>query len=232
MNNTLGGFGNNQSNNIWFKYQAVRETDGKKEPFAKLCVWDKEKKKDDEYSWLAGELQSVQYRLNDGNADHNVDPYHELLLTLRGVDSQGKEWFYKLPLRASGIAAFGVARRLHHFTHGDLIHIGTGVLDDQPTLWVQAVSADGQRIKLEPVNPGIEFMKYDGLTGEKLKLAKGQNAAMREEWVEQTVKGLSFYTDQNTSTRTYESVQNTVSSIAGQAPTPPDADTYDPFADE
>lgn len=226
---TVGGFGNNQSNSIWFKYKATHEVEGQKKPLGKLCRWNKDKEKDEEYSWVAGELVSVSYRLNEGKPDKGVDPFNEMILTLRGVDGAGEVWSYKIPLRASGIAAFGVARRLHNFEAGDIVHVGAGVIDDQPQLWIHEVMDDDSRQKVEPVNAGLEFRPYEGLSGARLAAAKNENAAMREEWVEKTVKGLSFYEDGNgASSQRYVSAQNApVQPAPGATP-----DDYDPFADE
>ncbi len=234
----FGGFGHNKSNDIYFKYQATKEIDDKKIPYAKLVRWNKTTEKEEAYEWMAGEVVSVGYMLNKGKPEKGVDPFNELVLTLKGADDAGEIWFYKLPLRASGMAAFAVAKRLHHFQAGDGLHVGAGVIDERPNFWIQAIDENGKRVKLEPVDPGLVFTNTDGLDGAKLAAARMNNAAIREELVEKTVKAMSFYTDGGSGGgRTYESVQNTqaaatASSMAAQAPVMLAEDEYDPFADD
>lgn len=218
----VGGYGNRESNSLWFRYRAYREEGGQKIPVGKLCKWNKGTKAEEEYSYVSGLIQSVQFRLNDGNPARGVEEYNEVILSLTQVKG-GESFVLKVALRASSTAAFALVRRLVQCTRGEHVAVKAFVmLQDgvkSPGLTLMRVAA-GQEMRIEPVDSGVDFVRYDGLRGPKLDIAKTQNAALREEWVEYEVKQLSFYDDG----------QSQQTSATSEKPV--EGGEFDPFADE
>mgnify|MGYP006382809179 CR=1 FL=1 len=54
MQEDVGGYGNRESNSLWFKYRAFREEDKQKVPVGKLTKWNKDTKQEDDFSYVSG----------------------------------------------------------------------------------------------------------------------------------------------------------------------------------
>jgi hypothetical protein len=220
MSDDVGGYGNRESNSIWFRYRAYREDGGQKVPVGKLTKWNKDAQREDDYSFVSGLLQSVQFRLNEGNPSKGVEEYNEMVVVLTQVKA-GESFALKVALRASSTAAFAVARRLPGVTRGEHVVLKAFVMTTEghksPGLTLMKV-VGGQEMRIEPVDSGVEFVRYDGLKGPKLDIAKNSNAMLREEWIEDTVKRLPYYDD------------GSAQSVAAVAEKPVEGGEYDPFA--
>lgn len=230
MSEDIGGFGTRESNNIWFKYKAMRqvkdEATGKvrKEPYAKLVQWVKgegaEKGHEVAHGFVSGILKSVQYRLNPANPDEGINPFNELILSL-GAVRDGEAWTYKIPLKASSSGGFGICRRLPNLTMGELVTVASKVIDGNPVIWISRV-VNGQAVKVEAVDTGISFASTENLVGSELDMIRNANALQREKWVGMTVKNLPYFDDGSQPTPVQT---ETVAAATG------DKD-YDPFSDE
>lgn len=220
MSEDVGGYGNRESSAVWFRYRAYRDDGAAKVPVGRLVRWNGETKTEDEYSFASGLLQSVQFRLNEGNPSKGVEEYNELILALTAVRG-GESQTLKVALRASSTAAFAVARRLPGVTRGELVVLKAFVMTTEgqksPGLTLMKV-VGGQEMRIEPVDSGVEFVRYDGLKGPKLDIAKNSNAMLREEWIEDTIKRLPYYDD------------GSAQSVAAVAEKPVEGGEYDPFA--
>lgn len=222
MQEDVGGYGNRESNSLWFKYRAFREEGGNKIPVGKLCKWNKDTKAEEEFSYVSGLMQSVQFRLNEGNPSKGVEEFNEIVIALT-QKKDGESFTLKIALRASSTAAFGIVRRMAQVTRGEHVAVKAFVMTTEgqkhPGLTLMKVSG-GQEMRIEPVDTGVEFVKYDGLRGPKLDIAKNSNAMLREEWVEDTVKGLRYYDDGQSQ------------AVATATEKPVEGGEFDPFADE
>lgn len=222
MSDDIGGYGNRESNSIWFRYRAYRDEGGQKVPVGKLVRWNADTKAEDEFSFVSGLVQGVQFRLNEGNPAKGVEEYNEMILALTAVRN-GESQTLKVALRASSTAAFSVARRLATVTRGELVAVKAFVISEngqkRPGLTLMKV-VGGQEMRIEPVEAGVAFKPYDGLKGPRLDVAKNENAMLREEWVEHTVRALPYFDD------------GSAQAVAAVAEKPVEGGEYDPFADE
>lgn len=193
----VGGYGHRESGSIWFKYRAFREEGGNKIPVGKLCKWNKDTKAEEEFSYVSGLMQSVQFRLNEGNPSKGVEEFNEIVIALSAVQD-GVAAVFKVALRASSTAAFSVVRRLAAVTRGELVAVKAYLIAEagqkRPGLTLMRV-VGGQELRIEPVETDVPFREYGGLKGPRLDVAKNENAMLREEWVETTVRGLAFFDD-------------------------------------
>lgn len=222
MSEDIGGYGNRESNSVWFRYRAYRDEGGQKVPVGKLVRWNADTKSEEEFSFVSGLVQSVQFRLNEGNPAKGVEEYNELILALTAVRG-GESQTLKVVLRASSTAAFSLVRRLVGVTRGELVAVKAFVISEngqkRPGLTLMKV-VGGQEMRIEPADSGVAFKPYDGLKGPRLDVAKNENAMLREEWVENTVRKLPYFDD------------GSAQAVAAVAERPVEGGEYDPFADE
>lgn len=195
MTEDIGGHGSKSSNSTWLTYRAMETNDkGEKVPLGKFLKGVKQDDgtwKDEKHDYVCGILQNVTLRENPGKPEKNVDPHIELIIAL-GAVKDGTAYTYKLPFKAGSTAAMSLTRRLPALTRGQLVEVGAFVKDGAAAVAIQKL-AGGNKIAIPPADPGVEFMKTDGLAGAALKVARTQNEALREAWVTKTVKGLSFF---------------------------------------
>lgn len=218
----VGGYGHRESGSIWFKYRAFREEGGQKTPVGRLVRWNADTKTEDEFSFVSGLVQSVQFRLNEGHPARGVEEYSEVILALSAVQD-GVAAVFKVALRASSTAAFALVRRLACVTRGELVAVKAFLIAEagqkRPGLTLMRV-VGGQELRIEPVETDVPFREYGGLKGPRLDVAKNENAMLREEWVETTVRGLAFFDD------------GAAHLAAAVTEKPVGGGEYDPFADE
>lgn len=210
-----GGFGSKGTNSVWLEYRAKRGG----APFGKLCQWISDGKGGGEeiaHDWASGTMDSVYIRTQEGRGD--IDDKQQIVVTLL-TKVDGEDRFIKLPFNASSSAGFSIARRLPNIAKGDKVELSSWVAPDKSgekrAHCTIKKLIGGSQVTIEAVDTGIEFRTMDGLSETKKKVAVMENAAMREEWVLESVADLPYFVDKNAT-----------------QPTAPTADEYDPYADE
>lgn len=230
MSEDYGGYGNRESNATWFRYRAYRDEEDGRVPVGKLVRWNKDTKAEEDYSYVSGRMEAVELRENEGNPGKKVDPYNELLITLSAA-KDGQKAYLKISLRAESSAAFGVARRLHAVEKGDMVTLSAFVLTDKesgerrPGITIMHVDGSSNT-KIDPEETGVEFRKYQGLSGPRLTAAKNENAAIREEWLTERVADFDYFGEVEPAATPEAAEPAKVSASM------PSVEEYDPFADE